>query len=186
MKKLGSLPGVGENRMKALSIKEPWATFILEGTKTIETRTWKTKYRGKVLLCASKTPNSDISGKAFATATIIDCDDMIKGDEKFACCEMYPKAQSWFLDDVKPIKPFEVKGQLGLFEVEYPPLELKAITYEELKDMKCDCKNQIDAQNNECTPCGMRDCPHDEPQHYHHDGCPACINEEVIKDGFLE
>lgn len=26
----------------------------------------------------------------------------------------------------------------------------------------------------ECLACGWRDCPHDEPLHYHHDGCPVC------------
>jgi len=26
----------------------------------------------------------------------------------------------------------------------------------------------------ECLACGERDCPHGEPLHYHHDGCPAC------------
>lgn len=26
----------------------------------------------------------------------------------------------------------------------------------------------------ECMVCGVRDCPHFEPLHYHHDGCPAC------------
>lgn len=26
----------------------------------------------------------------------------------------------------------------------------------------------------ECSACAERDCPHDEPLHYHHDGCPAC------------
>jgi hypothetical protein len=26
----------------------------------------------------------------------------------------------------------------------------------------------------ECCACGARDCPHGEPLHYHHDGCPAC------------
>ena len=25
--------------------------------------------------------------------------------------------------------------------------------------------------------CGFRDCPHDEPLHYHHDGCPACYDD---------
>jgi hypothetical protein len=29
----------------------------------------------------------------------------------------------------------------------------------------------------ECTVCGERDCPHGEPLHYHHDGCPACETE---------
>lgn len=26
----------------------------------------------------------------------------------------------------------------------------------------------------ECMLCGVRDCPDNEPLHYHHDGCPAC------------
>lgn len=26
----------------------------------------------------------------------------------------------------------------------------------------------------ECIMCSVRDCPHNEPLHYHHDGCPAC------------
>jgi len=104
--------------MKALSIREPWASMILEGKKSIETRTWKTKYRGKILLCASKNPKSKISGKAFAIAELTDCLLMVKDDERFACCEIYPNAVSWFLTNIKIIKSFDVKGQLGLFEVE--------------------------------------------------------------------
>lgn len=26
----------------------------------------------------------------------------------------------------------------------------------------------------ECAICGMILCPHEEPLHFHHDGCPAC------------
>lgn len=29
-------------------------------------------------------------------------------------------------------------------------------------------------ENDECSVCAVRDCPHREPLHYHHDGCPAC------------
>jgi len=32
----------------------------------------------------------------------------------------------------------------------------------------------------ECIICGFRDCPHGEPLHYHHDGCPACINDDPL------
>jgi hypothetical protein len=31
-----------------------------------------------------------------------------------------------------------------------------------------------DGPKTECIGCGARDCPHGEPLHYHHDGCPAC------------
>jgi hypothetical protein len=40
--------------MKALSIRPPWAWAILHLGKTIENRTWKTRYRGPILLHASK------------------------------------------------------------------------------------------------------------------------------------
>lgn len=103
--------------MKALSIKEPWASMILSGKKTIETRTWKTNYRGPILLCASKNPKSKISGMAFATAKILDCSPMVRDDERFACCKKYLGAVSWFLVNIKKIRPFQVKGQLRLFEV---------------------------------------------------------------------
>jgi hypothetical protein len=40
--------------MKALSLLQPWATLIAIGAKSIETRTWKTPYRGPIAIHASK------------------------------------------------------------------------------------------------------------------------------------
>jgi len=42
---------------------------------------------------------------------------MLKSDMKRACCDWY-EAYSWFLKDIRPIVPFDVKGQLNLFEVD--------------------------------------------------------------------
>ncbi|WP_051230322.1 ASCH domain-containing protein [Epilithonimonas caeni] len=39
--------------MKALSIKQPWASLIAHGIKDIENRTWKTNFRGRVFIHAS-------------------------------------------------------------------------------------------------------------------------------------
>ena len=39
--------------MKALSVKQPFAEFIATGEKDIEMRTWRTDYRGPILICAS-------------------------------------------------------------------------------------------------------------------------------------
>jgi hypothetical protein len=38
---------------KVISIKQPYATFICAGIKTVENRTWKTNYRGRLLIHAS-------------------------------------------------------------------------------------------------------------------------------------
>jgi activating signal cointegrator 1 len=40
--------------MKALSLLQPWATLVAIGAKKIETRSWNTKYRGPLLIHASK------------------------------------------------------------------------------------------------------------------------------------
>ena len=40
--------------MKAITIKQPFATLIAEGIKEYEFRTWKTKYRGEILIHAGK------------------------------------------------------------------------------------------------------------------------------------
>lgn len=40
--------------MKVLSIIEPWASLIANGKKSIETRSWKTSYRGELYIHASK------------------------------------------------------------------------------------------------------------------------------------
>lgn len=41
--------------MKAITIKQPWATLIALGEKRFETRSWQTKYRGPIAIHAGKT-----------------------------------------------------------------------------------------------------------------------------------
>lgn len=41
--------------MKALSLKEPWASAVVDSKKSIETRNWNTRFRGPFLIHASKT-----------------------------------------------------------------------------------------------------------------------------------
>lgn len=40
--------------MKAISIKQPWASLIAHGIKDIENRNWRTHFRGKIYIHASK------------------------------------------------------------------------------------------------------------------------------------
>jgi hypothetical protein len=122
--------------MKAFSVKQPYASLIAEGKKTIETRKWQTKYRGDMLICASKkwdmsfkkeVQNNLPLGVAIAIVELYDIRPMELIDEHDAYCEPYPGAYSWFLRNIRPIEPFEVKGALSLFEV---PDEL-------IKELKC-------------------------------------------------
>lgn len=110
--------------MKALSVKQPWANYIAKGQKTIETRTWSTKYRGEILIVSSRFPKIHPAGYAIAVAEIVDCRLMNKKDEKMAMCKVYPKAWSWVLKNVRQIKPFSVKGQLSIYEVSILPSKI--------------------------------------------------------------
>lgn len=48
--------------MKALSLKQPYASLVVTGAKKIELRNWKTNHRGEFLVHASKVPiKSDFS-----------------------------------------------------------------------------------------------------------------------------
>lgn len=45
--------------MKCLSLKQPHATLLATGIKTIETRKWNSGFRGEFLIHASKTVNKE-------------------------------------------------------------------------------------------------------------------------------
>ncbi|MBS1684738.1 MAG: ASCH domain-containing protein [Bacteroidetes bacterium] len=72
--------------MKAISLIQPWAVLCCLGIKTLETRSWSTKYRGQLLIHASGrltpesqalmisrefTPFSEILPDSMATGAII-------------------------------------------------------------------------------------------------------------------
>lgn len=52
-------------------------------------------------------------------------------------------------------------------------LETKILERESLE--KNDCTGNAETcPVEECMVCSVRDCPGNEPLHYHHDGCPYC------------
>ena len=127
--------------MKAITIKQPYATLIKEGIKEYEFRTWNTKYRGDILIHAGLGIDKEAlkrfehlnldypSGCIIAKATIT---DSIYVDEKFVN-DVYPKNPSVYkniidkkdkdvygfkIENVKKIKPIPIKGKLSLWNYE--------------------------------------------------------------------
>ena len=49
--------------MKALTIKQPWASLIVYGYKKYEFRSWKTSYKGKILIHAGAGIDKDAMNK---------------------------------------------------------------------------------------------------------------------------
>lgn len=103
---------------KAISLKQPWANLVASGKKTIETRKWATKYRGDLVICSSQNPKIEPYGKALCVVELYDIKPMQKEHEKKACIKVYPKAQAWFLRNIRPINPpIPIKGQLNVFDI---------------------------------------------------------------------
>jgi hypothetical protein len=126
--------------MKALSVKQPWASMIARGEKTIETRTWRTFYRGPLLIVASKKPLIVLPafvrggcigyqhsarasdhlpvGVAVCRCELINVRPMKKEDEALACCKFYDGAYAWVLGDIQLTLQFQVRGKPGLYDVD--------------------------------------------------------------------
>lgn len=128
--------------MKCLTIREPYASLISQGIKKIETRSWKTNYRGKIYIHAgiykynnsnekinSLIKNFDLNyGKIVCEAELIDCilmtEDFIKKIKKENSTEYlignYQVGRyAWILDNIKIIENSKViKGKLGLWNIE--------------------------------------------------------------------
>ena len=94
--------------MKALSIMPYYASLIASGEKVEEYRTWKTDYRGDLLICASsKNEGPDlVRGHAICVVELYDIRK--DGDRDFA----------WLIRNVRFVEPFPVKGKLHLYDVE--------------------------------------------------------------------
>ncbi len=126
--------------MKVLSIKEPWATLIINGCKQYEFRSWKTNYRGKILIHASKSIEkkniirfSDLKlhynpGFIIGEAEIVDCipvtrefeNDLIRENELVYGATRNRDGYAWKLKNVKILdNPIEAKGRLGLWEFDH-------------------------------------------------------------------
>jgi hypothetical protein len=133
--------------MKAISIRQPWAHFIVNGFKTVENRTWYMKHRGPLLIHASKGMTFKEQADAYRFACgettmraammpstsdlqlggivgIVDVVDCIANGSG-AHPKMLPMDLQWFVGDYgivmrnARVLPFApYKGRLGLFEVD--------------------------------------------------------------------
>lgn len=125
--------------MKALTIKEPWATLIIDGYKKYEFRSWKTNYRGKILIHAGKSLEQDMlirfkdynikcnCGMIIGEAELVDCilvDEKLEEKLKKIDFKVYGRSNhvqkyAWKLQNVKKYdKPIPFSGKLGLWNYE--------------------------------------------------------------------
>lgn len=127
--------------MKVISLTEPYATLIKEDKKRIETRSWKTDYRGELYIHASitKIPKEWMSDKELMSlvdvplnfghiickCNIVDCvymteyyvEQMKKNNHQEYICGKYKEGRyAWILDNITPLEiPIKAKGQLNIW-----------------------------------------------------------------------
>lgn len=113
--------------MKALSIHPWYACRIFAGQKTVECRSWKTGYRGDLLICSTAHLQKDtIPGHALCVVNLADIVPFTKSHLADACMKpsdykdgMY----AWILDNLRYIRPIPLKGKLSLWtydgDIEY-------------------------------------------------------------------
>lgn len=130
--------------MKVLSLTGPYATLIKIGKKRIETRSFKTNYRGELYIHASSTKipkewknneelmslvkDSELSfGYIICKCKLLDCVymdkeflDKIKKDKLELICGDYRIGRyAWILEDIEVLdKPIFAKGKLGIWNYE--------------------------------------------------------------------
>ena len=113
-----------EKIMKALSIKQPYATLIANGIKTLEVRSWRTNYRGSLVIVSSKQPDREAmlkyplqdapQGVTVALVELVDIREGQKKDRKAALVDPAGRFV-WELRVIRKLPPISVKGQLNLY-----------------------------------------------------------------------
>jgi hypothetical protein len=122
--------------VRALCVKEPWASLQVRGIKTAEIRSRRTEHRGELLIVASLQPDH-AAARIWATAAIpltnlgmaigfVHIEDCVPFTFDLAGRACLPwkvgdptKRWAWLLDKsrARRIEPFPVHGRLGLFNV---------------------------------------------------------------------
>ena len=116
--------------MKVIVIRQPWAWLIVNGYKDIENRSWRTRYRGALLIQASANlpskhaleeyrafakkrgvtlPDEFETGGIVGLATLKDC--VLKSPSKW-----FEGPIGWQLEKARRLKFIRLKGRLGIFD----------------------------------------------------------------------
>ncbi len=128
--------------MKVITVKQPFASLIAAGIKCYEFRTWKTKYRGELLIHAGKGVNKRAmekykdynldypSGAIIAKVNLTDCvlidgkmRDKLKEENAIVYSSVINDTEwngyGFKLENARKIEPISINGKLSLWDYDY-------------------------------------------------------------------
>nr|WP_294560249.1 ASCH domain-containing protein [uncultured Rhodopila sp.] len=130
--------------MKAITVRQPWAWLLIQGTKDIENRDWPTNVRGQVAIHAAKgmtrfeyedawefvahfdpllawqmpLPKELVRGAIIGTMILRDCVTSSKSP-------WFQGRYGFVLDTPEPWDSYPISGQLGFWEVPESAFEVE-------------------------------------------------------------
>lgn len=128
---------------KALSIMQPWAALIVHGVKDIENRSWRTHFRGPVLIHAGKKfddlAQDDVDAEIHpVTGEALELPDLVTYPTGgiVGVAEIYDcvsaSGSPWFVGEfgflirnARPLPFRPCRGALGIFTPDFSPPPLK-------------------------------------------------------------
>lgn len=140
---------MSQETVKVLSVKQPWASFLLSGEDWSENRTWKTDYRGPLWIHASSTidreeckfqnidPKPLVTGAILGKVELVDMFDKEQDGLEARQFEIIDKYKlhpcgvdfmfgpyCWIVTNPQKLKhPIPAKGQLNLWKCEIEDVE---------------------------------------------------------------
>lgn len=128
--------------MKALSLLQPWASLVGVGAKMVETRSYRTHYRGGLIVCSSAAWRQEHRslaasprfvrrlplgvlplGVALAYVEVVDCvpTEEIRSslsEDEYFFGDYSAGRFAWVFTRHQPVKQIKVKGRLGLWNAD--------------------------------------------------------------------
>jgi len=105
---------------KVLTVRQPWAHLIIDGTKTVENRTWKTDYRGPIAIhaaasvCRETIEQFELDPDELhfgAVIGIVELADIVTQHRS----PFFTGPFGWVLKKPRAMRPVPMRGQLKLF-----------------------------------------------------------------------
>lgn len=128
--------------VRALSVRQPWAQLILNGVKPVENRTWRSSWRGLLVIHASRGWDDSATDLAASLNLpvpqrcepgylgVVELTDIHPGGD---CCGPWGEWDVWHWRIVRPyrfVTAVPARGRLGVFQLptEHTGPVLAAIT----------------------------------------------------------